>query len=204
MQNGPGKFELTLNLQEVVVLFFVMVALFTGLLFFGYGVGYRQSLNTMQSQTGALAPTQERPRVEKQAPAMDIEPEIRLENTPPQPGVAPFGWAEPRRADPAQGRSAEKPVAQRLHNRLQRPCKADAYVSSLGKARPASDRFAEQLSEWFGAEPSRDIARSWPQADQGLPGATTQDSVNRTMQDHDSEATACGRSDPPPARSVSC
>jgi hypothetical protein len=94
MQKGSGRFELILNLREVILLFLVMVALFTGLLFFGYGIGYRQSTNAIQGQSAPMAPTQERPQVERQDPAVDIEPEIRLENSPEKPGVEPFAPAE--------------------------------------------------------------------------------------------------------------
>lgn len=101
MQKGPGRFELILNLPEVIVLFFVMVALFTGLLFFGYRVGYMHSAKAVQTEAAppaAAAPAQESPHVEKQVPAVEAEPEIRLENTPAHPGPEPFG-VEPGATD---------------------------------------------------------------------------------------------------------
>jgi hypothetical protein len=115
MHKGPGRFELTLNLQEVVVLFFVMVALFTGLLFFGYRVGYTQSTNAMQLRPGPVEPVQEGPKVEQQAPAVEAEPELRLENSPLKPGDVP--------ADPA-GRhnptsSDRKPLAKQFGEHTQ-------------------------------------------------------------------------------------
>jgi len=109
MQKGPGRFELTLNLNEVIVLFFVMVALFTGLLIFGYRVGYRQSANAVQLQR-PVAPAQESPQVEKQTPAVEVEPEIRLENSPAQPDDGPFGPAEPAGLELA----GPKPLARQL------------------------------------------------------------------------------------------
>lgn len=94
MQKGPGRFELILNLPEMIVLFFVMVTLFTGLLFFGYRVGYRQSAKAVEMQSAPAAPVQESPQVDQQAPATQIEPELRLENVPPKPGEDRWGPAE--------------------------------------------------------------------------------------------------------------
>jgi hypothetical protein len=95
MQKGPGRFELILNLPEVIVLFFVMVALFTGLLFFGYRVGYMQSAKASRTDAApaAAAPAPEKPQVEQQVPAVQAEPELRLENTPAEPGDERFGPA---------------------------------------------------------------------------------------------------------------
>ena len=101
MQKGPGRFELILNLPEVIALFFVMVALFTGLLFFGYRVGYMQSANMIQMQSTPAAPAQQSPQVEKQIPAVEVEPELRLENAPARPGDQPFDPAELANPDPA-------------------------------------------------------------------------------------------------------
>jgi hypothetical protein len=83
MQQGPGRFELILSLQEVVVLFFVMIVLFTGLLFFGYRVGYTQSSNNIQYQSKPLAPAQETPQFDQERPTVEAEPEIRMENSAP-------------------------------------------------------------------------------------------------------------------------
>lgn len=139
MLKGPGRFELTLNLQEVVVLFFVMIALFTGLLFFGYRVGYTQSASAIQLESKPVTPAQENPQVEKQTPAAEVEPEIRLENSPAKSGDQPFGPAEPGSPDPP----GEEPLARLLVERAWRPCKADSYFSFLQKTLPAKHPSSE-------------------------------------------------------------
>ena len=154
MQNGPGRFELTLNLQEVVVLFLVMIALFAGLLFFGYRVGYTQSASAIQLESTPLAPAQENPQVEKQAPAVEAEPEIRLENSPAKPGDQPFGHAEPGHPGPP----GQEPLARLLGDRTRRPCKADSYLSFLQKTLPAKYRSSEDCTLPEHPRASRSVA----------------------------------------------
>jgi hypothetical protein len=109
-----------------------MIALFTGLLCFGYRVGYTQSNSAMELQSRPVAPARQEPKVEQQAPGLEVEPEIRLENSPPPPGGQLFDPAEPNNPD-SPGR---KPLARQLGKRLQRPRKADSYLSFLEKTLP--------------------------------------------------------------------
>jgi hypothetical protein len=129
MQQGPGKFELTLSLREVVVLFFVMIVLFTGLLFFGFRIGYTQSGEAIRLQSQPLAPAQENPETNPQPPTIEAEPEIRLENSLPQieeralwaaalPGVAALSGVI------AEGEG--KAPAPRFGEHRPWPCRAEA------------------------------------------------------------------------------
>lgn len=104
MERARSRFELTLNLPEIVVCFCVMVVLFTGLLLFGYRVGASQRAQVTPVQQ-PVAPAQEGPQQsEEGAPAMEMEPEIHLENTPTLPDVPGLPGGD----DEGQGR---KPMA---------------------------------------------------------------------------------------------
>jgi uncharacterized iron-regulated membrane protein len=148
MHKGPGRFELILNLPEVIALFFVMVALFTGLLFFGYRVGYMQSAKAASGPPRPAAPAQESPQVDQQTPAAEVEPELRLENSPAGPGDPRFEPSEPGSPDPA----GREPLALHAGENPRRPCKADSYLSLLQKTIPAKHRLGERLVEWAVAQ----------------------------------------------------
>ena len=146
MHKGPGRFELILNLPEVIALFFVMVALFTGLLFFGYRVGYMQSAKAASGPPRPAAPAQESPQVDQQTPAAEVEPELRLENSPAGPGDPRFEPSEPGSPDPA----GREPLALHAGENPRRPCKADSYLSLLQKTIPAKHRLGERLVSGVG------------------------------------------------------
>jgi hypothetical protein len=167
MHKGPGKFELILNLKEVIVLFFVMVTLFTGLLFFGYRVGYKRSVSATQVPARPVAPAQQSPQTEQEAPAVEVEPEFRLENSPERPSGEPFGAAQPD--DPAA--SSPKPLAWDLAERPARPCMAGVYVAYQQKTLPAKHRFVERLGDWVDAFALQNGARSGQERTQEIESA---------------------------------
>lgn len=169
-----NKFELTLNLQEIIVLFFVMVALFTGLLFFGYRVGNAHNQNAVDLPSTPVAPAQEKPRSQPEIPAgVEIEPEIRLENT------APSELNGPSRVPVRYGGHSEQfwpYLAEAAGEAPQVGCKTDNYWSFLRSAVPSKHRFFERLADWAGVAPVDD---SQPMSDEQLgdskaAGATNQ------------------------------
>jgi hypothetical protein len=188
MQKGPGRFELVLNLREVVLLFFVMVALFTGLLFFGYGVGYRQSAKAIQGQSTPITPMQERPQVQRQDPAANVEPEIRLENSPAVPNDPSIGPAEPLRAEPSGG----KPLARQGKALPQGACRTDSQLSSLRKSLRENHPFAERLDEWLGTAWLDDATRSRQQGAGEPEAAIASSALSPEARDRVSAEVECG------------
>jgi hypothetical protein len=154
MQKEHGKFELALSMEELIVLFFVMVVLFTGLLIFGYRVGYSQSTNAAKVQATPAPVQQESPQIEKQTPAVQAEPELRLENSPLKRGGQPFVSAQP-----GWDLSSHDPLVRQLGEAPQHPCKAGLYLSYLRKTLPTSHRLVERLADWGGV-PINDASRS--------------------------------------------
>lgn len=203
MPKGADKFELTLSLQEIVVLFFVMVALFTGLLFFGYRVGNAHNQNAVELPPTPVAPAQEKPDSQQEVPAgVEIEPEIRLENTAPEKPNEPL--RAPAKLDgPAEG--DWQPLAKGPGESSHGPCKADDYWSFLRQAVPSKHRFFERLADWAGV-PSVDDAGPAPEEHfwTSKDAATTEPAL---IPDSRSEPEAVGCGAPVPrrgGRSVAC
>jgi hypothetical protein len=201
MPKVANKFELSLGLQEIVVLFFVMVALFTGLLFFGYRVGNAHNRQPLDPSTAPVAPAQEGPRNEQEAPpTIDAEPEIRLENQ--QPGQLNDLLPAANPEDPEKEK--RKPLA-RVGERPRHPCKADAYWSFLRKTLPSRHRFFERVADWAGIPPAEDTPQGEQQrADESGAGYAAGTNYFETSGE-EAEAVECG---PPPPRltghSVAC
>lgn len=187
MQKGPGRFELILNLPEVIALFFTMVALFTGLLFFGYRVGYMKSANAASAQPRPAAPAQESPQVDQQTPAPPVEPELRLENSPPE------------LSHPGEG--------------ARRSCKADSYLSLLQKTIRAHHRPGERVVEWAVAQWDKThstetdwngINRSGQETSPAEPSLASETAAG-DPQGREPEAADCSAPvDPRAARSFAC
>ncbi len=203
MATGADKFELTLNLQEIIVLFFVMVALFTGLLFFGYRVGNAHSQNAVDLPPTPVAPAQEQPRSQPELPAgVEIEPEIRLENT------VPGELNGPSRVPVRFGGAPEGvwlPLAEAASEAPQVGCKTDDYWSFLRSAVPSKHRFFERLAEWAGV-PAADDAQAFsgePLGDTNDPAAA--DGTLIPGSHGESQKTDCGAPVPRRSgRSVAC
>ncbi len=86
MTYTSGKFELVLGTRELVILFFLMTALFTGLLAFGYSVGHRQSELTDPAAVPPAASPPTGPA--EQTPNQASPPQMLLEAAP-KPEVVP-------------------------------------------------------------------------------------------------------------------
>jgi hypothetical protein len=200
MPKVANKFELSLSVQEIVMLFFVMVALFTGLLFFGYRVGNAHNRNTVEAPSTPMAPAQESPSREQEAPAgVPGEPEIRLENTSPDNGGDSLPASNP--GDP--GRESSKPLA--LGGEAPHPCKADAYWSFLRKTLPSKHRFFERVADWAGVPPAEDTAHAGKEQADESGVRLVPDADFFQIPSEPSEAVECGP--PPPrltGRSVAC
>jgi hypothetical protein len=204
MHKGPGRFELILNLPEVIALFFTMVALFTGLLFFGYRVGYMKSANAASAQPRPAAPAQESPQVDQQTPAPEVEPELRLENTRPGLGGPRFELSEPGSPDPA-GRQR---LARHAGEGPRRPCKADSYLSLLRKTIQAQHRLGERLVEWADAQWTETQRNGTNRSAQEISPAEptiASESAAGEPQGREPEAADCSAPvDPRAARSFAC
>jgi hypothetical protein len=203
MPKGADKFELTLSLQEVVALFIVMVALFTGLLFFGYRVGNAHNKSAVERPATPVAPAQETPGRKDTPAGVELEPEIRLENVAPEKldDLHP----EPVRMDSPDENSG-RPVAHLAGEGGERPCKADNYWSFLRTAVPSKHRFFERLADWAGVPSAgneqQPTLQSSAESDDGDLASGSAFSQNSS---HESEAPGCG---PPVShrgeRSVAC
>ncbi|MEX2300259.1 MAG: hypothetical protein WD733_04945 [Bryobacterales bacterium] len=203
MPKGADKFELTLSLQEVVALFIVMVALFTGLLFFGYRVGNAHNKSAVDRPATPVAPAQETPGRKEMPAGVELEPEIRLENVAPEKldDLHPA----PARMD-SPGANSSRPLAQLAGEGVERPCKADHYWSFLRAAVPSKHRFFERLADWAGVPPAGDEQQPTLQSSaESEAGSFVSESAFSQNSSHDSEAPGCG---PPVShrgeRSVAC
>lgn len=203
MPKGADKFELTLSLQEVVALFIVMVALFTGLLFFGYRVGNAHNKSAVERPATPVAPAQETPGKKDTPAGVELEPEIRLENAPPEKldGLQ----QAPARMD-SPGENSGRRLAQLAGEGVERPCKADNYWSFLRAAVPSKHRFFERLADWAGVPSAGNERRPTLQSSaEPDAGNFLSESAFPQNSSHASEAPDCG---PPVSyrgeRSVAC
>ena len=202
MPKSADKFELTLSLPEVVVLFVVMVALFTGLLFFGYRVGNAHNNNAVELPSTPVAPAQESPGRQRQTPVGgEIEPEYRLENASPEkPGDLRQAPVRLDRRDETGPRRLTQRDEDSPH-----PCKADTYWSFLRKAVPTKHRFFERLADWAGVPPLDTVRQTTQEPRRDSEAQLVADSIFFLNSSHDSEASECGAPIPRTGeRSVAC
>jgi hypothetical protein len=179
------------------------VALFTGLLFFGYRVGNAHNKSAIERPATPVAPAQETPGRKEMPAGVEIEPEIRLENVPPEKlddlQQAPVRMDSPRGERP-------NPLAQRVGEGTQRPCKADNYWSFLRTAVPSKHRFFERLADWAGVPPADNEQETTQQSSgESDAGSLVSESTFSQNSGHESEAPGCG---PPVShrgeRSIAC